>query len=178
MTTNSIPRGANSPPALFSGSLMTTVLRLIALGLIDAFAIWFVSGLVGDEEWILAGFVTVITLGINAIFLINGLYPYRWFSPGLALLIVMLIYPTTYTVYVAFTNYRDENLLTRSQAEHAKQKFVYLPADARPAVGRPSLNRGPRPIWLWLIQKRKAGDVIFCCRRRECGQRNRPGNSK
>ncbi len=70
-----------------------------------------------------------ITLGINAVFLIDGLYPYRWFAPGLALLILMIIYPTIYTIYVAFTNYRDGNLLTRAQAEDVLQNPVYLPAD-------------------------------------------------
>lgn len=116
--------------ALYSGSMLTTILRLIALGLIDAFAVWFVTQLAHDGEWILAGFVVAITLGINVAFLINGLYPYRWFSPGLALLILMIVFPTVFTVYVAFTNYRTGNLLTRQQAEDVLSDALFLPPDA------------------------------------------------
>ena len=43
------------PAALFSGSLSTIILRMIALGLIDAFAVWFVGGLI-DFESIYAAF--------------------------------------------------------------------------------------------------------------------------
>ncbi len=104
--------------------------RLTLLALMDAFAIWFVSELIGQEEYILAGFVAIITIGLNAVFLIDDLYPYRWFSPGLALLILVIIYPTVYTVYVAFTNYRTGNLLTRGQAIDVLLDRTYLPEDA------------------------------------------------
>ncbi len=125
---SSPPPAAPSP--IFSGALIGILVRLGALALIDAFAIWFVSALVGQEEIILAGFITVITLGVNAVFLIDGLYPYRWFSPGLALLILVLIYPTVFTVYVAFTNYRTGNLLTRTQTEEVFDDRLYLPEEA------------------------------------------------
>jgi ABC-type sugar transport system permease subunit len=117
---------------VFEGSVISTILRLVGLAIVDAFALWFVIELIGDEEWILAGFITVITLGINAAFLIDGLYPYRWFSPGLMLLILMIVYPTVFTVFVAFTNYKDGNLLTRSQVEDqlTSDLYVYLPEDA------------------------------------------------
>jgi ABC-type sugar transport system permease subunit len=142
---------------------MTIVFRLVALAAIDAFAIWFVSKLASDEEWILAGFLTMITLGINAAFLIDGLYPYRWFAPGLALLLLMLIYPTVYTIYVAFTNYRDGNLLTRSQAEEVLQKPVYLSPDSVTyswTAFRSTEDSNAYGLWL-IPDKEGAGDVIF-----------------
>ncbi len=117
--------------SILSGSIVGVGFRLAALALIDAFAIWFVSELLGQDEIILAGFVSVITVGLNAVFLIDGLYPYRWFSPGLALLILVIIYPTVFTVYVAFTNYRDGNLLTRAQTQDVLEDRVYLPEDAQ-----------------------------------------------
>jgi ABC-type sugar transport system permease subunit len=162
MAVENIPQRANRP-SILSGPLIYIVFRLAALAAIDAFAIWFVSKLVGDEQWILAGFLTVITLGVNAVFLIDGLYPFRWFAPGLTLLILLLIYPTIFTIYVAFTNYRDGNLLTRSQAEEVLQKPVYLPADAITYSWTAFRSTDdPNRYGLWLIpDKAGTGEVVF-----------------
>ncbi len=135
----------------------------MALAAIDAFAIWFIGGLLGEQEWLLAIFVAVVTLGINAIFLIDGLYPYRWFAPGLALLILMIIFPTIYTVYVAFTNYRDGNLLTRSQAEDVLSDPVYLPEDAPSytwTAFRSTEDAAKYGLWL-MPQDESLGGPIF-----------------
>jgi ABC-type sugar transport system permease subunit len=134
------------------------VLRLVALGLIDGFTIWFVSGLIDQEDYLLGGFVTVVTLGINAAYLIRGLYPYRWFSPGLTLLILMLIYPTVFTIYVAFTNYKDGNLLRRHQAEDVLLARTYLPPDS-PTYSWTAFRstEDPNQYALWLIPDTAAG---------------------
>ena len=138
------------------------MLRLVALAVVDATAIWFVGGLIDQQDWILAGFVAVITLGLNAVFLVDGLYPYRWFSPGLALLVVMIIYPTVFTVYVAFTNYRDGNLLTRSQAEDVLSQQTYLSADATTYTWTAFRSTdNPDKYALWLIPEKGDGEAIF-----------------
>ena len=130
----------------------------MALALIDGFAIWFVGGLFDQQDYILAAFVAVVTIGINAAYLIGGLYPYRWFSPGLTLLILMLIYPTVFTVYVAFTNYKDGNLLTRNQAQKILLNQTYLPPDA-PTYSWTAFRStvDPNEYALWLIPDTAAG---------------------
>ena len=130
----------------------------MALALIDGFAIWFVAGLIDQQDYILAAFVAVVTVGINAAYLIGGLYPFRWFSPGLTLLIIMLIYPTVFTVYVAFTNYRDGNLLTQSQAQKILLDQTYLPPDA-PTYSWTAFRStaDPNQYALWLIPDTEAG---------------------
>lgn len=156
-------RPSKGPAAILAGSALTVVLRLIVLAALDAFTIWFVAQLIGDEEWILAIFVAVVTLGLNAAFLIDGLYPYRWFSPGLALLILMIIYPTIFTIYVAFTNYRDGNLLTRSQAEEVLLDRLYLPSDA-PTYRWTAFRStdDPTVYGLWLIPDTgEGGEAVF-----------------
>jgi ABC-type sugar transport system permease subunit len=162
MTADRIPQRTNRP-SILSGSLIYVVLRLGALAVIDVTAIWMVSKLLNDQEWILAIFFAVITVGVNAVFLIDGLYPFRWFAPGIVLLILMLIYPTLYTLYVAFTNYRDGNLLTQPQAEQVLQKQVYLPADAITyswTAFRSTDN--PNDYGLWLIpDKAGTGEAVF-----------------
>ncbi len=162
MTADSIPRRTNRP-SILSGPLIYVVFRLVALAVIDVSAIWIVSQLLNDQEWILVIFFAVITVGINAVFLIDGLYPFRWFSPGLVLLILMLLYPTLYTLYVAFTNYRDGNLLTRSQAEGVLQDQVYLPADTITYTWTAFRSTdNPNDYGLWLIpDKEGVGEPVF-----------------
>lgn len=129
----------------------------MALALIDVFAIWFISGLIDQQDYVLAVFVGVVTFGVNAMYLIDGLYPFRWFSPGLVLLIIMLIYPTVFTIYVAFTNYKTGNILTRSQAESQFLKQTYLPSDAITyswTAFRSTTN--PNEYALWLIPDKQA----------------------
>lgn len=102
--------------------------------------------------------MTVITLGLNAVFLIDGLYPYRWFSPGLALLILVIIYPTVFTVYVAFTNYRTGNLLTQSQAQDVLRDSVYLPADAEVYTWTAFRSESGSEYALWLVPDAESGN--------------------
>ena len=92
------------------------MLRLLALAVIDAFAIWFLYQLLDDGVIYLALTVGIITLLINVVFLREDLYPLRWMSPGLALMILMVVYPVLFTVYSAFTNYSDGHILTKQQA--------------------------------------------------------------
>lgn len=130
MTDNTRSRQSNSPFALFSGALPGTLLRYGALALIDAFAVWLVLRLFDAGNWPIAVVIALITLGLNVIFLNERLFPYRWLSPGLALMILMVLYPVIITVYYAFTNFRTGNLLTQTQAIEliqARPEYRYLP---------------------------------------------------
>ncbi len=165
MTTDSQSAGGaaqRQPAAIFSGSLLTIVLRLIALAVIDAFTIWFVAQLVPEGEVILAILVAAVALLINAAFLVEGMYPYRWFSPGLALLILFIVFPTIFTVYVAFTNYRDGNLLTKPQARDVLEDQLYLPPDA-PTYSWTAFRStdDPSDYALWLVPIQGADQPVL-----------------
>ncbi|MDQ4078780.1 MAG: maltose ABC transporter permease MalF [Chloroflexota bacterium] len=114
----------------FSGSLSSYILRLLGLAVIDAFAIWLLYLLVRDGLWPLATIIAVITVMINAVFLWEDLYPIRWMAPGLALLILMVIYPILFTIYVAFTNYGEGHLLTKQQAVFRLSQVTFMDEDA------------------------------------------------
>jgi ABC-type sugar transport system permease subunit len=152
----------NNPLDIFRNSLTGTLLRIVALALIDIFAIWFIAGLIEEGDWLLAGFVAVVTLGINLAFLFDRFYPFRWFSAGLALMIIMILYPTLFTVYVAFTNYKDGNLLTRPQAEQIFEQQLYLPEDA-PTYTWTAFRAedDPNRYGLWLIPEQEGEEAIF-----------------
>jgi ABC-type sugar transport system permease subunit len=152
----------NNPLDIFRNSLTGTLLRIVALALIDIFAIWFITGLLEEGDWILAGFVAVVTLGINLAFLFDRFYPFRWFSAGLALMIIMILYPTLFTIYVAFTNYKDGNLLTRPQAERIFEQQLYLPEDA-PTYTWTAFRAedDPNQYGLWLVPTQEGEESIF-----------------
>jgi len=99
------------------------------LAVLDAIALMFIWTLIGNGRYPLAVFVFLVTLGINIAFLVERAYPFRWFSPGLALMIIMLVYPTAYTVYVAFTNYGDGHLLTKTQVIDQFERKTFRPED-------------------------------------------------
>ncbi|NDJ87403.1 MAG: hypothetical protein GYB66_16110, partial [Chloroflexi bacterium] len=141
-------------PRLY-GSLTAIIIRLISLAALDAFALWFLYELVSDEVWFLAITIVVVTLAINVVFLNDRLYPFRWFSPGLALMILMVAYPTLFTIYTAFTNYSTGNLLTENRAiERIEEKpeYRYLPEGQQAYHWLRSSYRNPEGDYLlWLV---------------------------
>ena len=131
--------------------VLGTVLRLLALAVVDAFALWLLLQLARDGIWFLAAVVVIITLGLNLFYLRPELYPFRWFSPGLALMILMVAYPTIFTIYVAFTNYSDGHLLTKEQALQLFLREVYLPEDAASYSWTAFRSEDGTQYALWLI---------------------------
>ncbi|OQY46401.1 MAG: hypothetical protein B6242_08035 [Anaerolineaceae bacterium 4572_78] len=115
----------------FNDSLAGILFRLLALAIIDAFALWFIYHGVSDGGigLFLATAMFIITLGVNAAFLREELYPLRWLSPGLALMILLVVYPVLFTAYTAFTNYGTGHLLVKEQALEQIAKIQYLPKE-------------------------------------------------
>ena len=114
----------------FSSKPIRVITRLALLAILDAFSLLFIWTLIANGYYPLAAVVFLVTVGVNVAFLFEKAYPFRWFSPGLALMIIMLAYPTAYTVYVAFTNYGDGHLLTKQQALDQIERVTYSPEGA------------------------------------------------
>jgi ABC-type sugar transport system permease subunit len=124
-------RRTNRLLASFPSDVPHIALRLLCLAIIDAFSLWLIYHTISDGVWFLASVVGIITLGINIVFLKESLYPFRWLSPGLALMLLMVLYPLFFTVYTAFTNYSDTHLLTKQQAIQVIEKEQFLPPEAQ-----------------------------------------------
>lgn len=120
--------GAPAPPG--STNVMAFIFRLAGLAIIDAFAIWLVYGLIGDGSYPLAVVIAVVTIWLNIVFLNEKYYPLRWISPGLALMIVMVLYPILFTVMVSFSNYGQGHLVTKPLAIEQIENQGYLPENA------------------------------------------------
>lgn len=106
------------------------LLRLAGLAILDVFALTLASAFYKDEAWMLAFTLVLITLLINVVNLVPSLWPLRWISPALALIILLAVYPLIYTVYVAFTNYSDGHRLVKKEAVELLQLDRYLPEGA------------------------------------------------
>lgn len=133
--------GASAPSSLldddvprhpfFSSKPFRIAIRLGLLAILDTVSLLFIWTLIANGRYPLAIVVFLVTVGVNIAFLYEKAYPFKWFSPGLALMIIMLAYPTAYTLYVAFTNYGDGHLLTKIQVINQLESRTYLPDGAR-----------------------------------------------
>ncbi len=104
--------------------------RLLALLVIDGFAIILGYALIGGGLLLGAVVLFAITVLINVFFLSDRFYPLRWISPGLLLVTLMVIYPLVYTVYIAFTNYGQGHILTKDQVVQRLESQTYAQDDA------------------------------------------------
>jgi ABC-type sugar transport system permease subunit len=134
MTQNG-PGGAAAPPGAkpsSSGSMSSLLLRLGALAVIDAFAIWLIYSMLSDGIWTFPLALGLVTIALNVIFLVPGMFPLRWVSPGLSLMVLFVAYPILFTVYISFTNYGDGHLLTKQQTiDYYENLAPVLPDDAQ-----------------------------------------------
>jgi len=115
-------RGASAP-------ILSLIWRLVALAVIDAVAIVFAYSFWSGGLGLAAGVLLVITAAINVVFLVPGLYPLRWISPGVFLLMLMVVYPVMFTVYAAFTNYSAQHILSKQQVIERFERQFYTPEE-------------------------------------------------
>lgn len=143
------------PPAKPALSLKGLGLRLLGLAIIDAVAVWFALTLLANNNTIAAVALLVVTALVNWVFLSERLYPLRWITPGVLLLILMVLYPLVFTVYVSLTNYGDGNRLSREQVVSQLTTQVYQPPNA--ATYTWTAYRNPQNQLQLLLQNKAQG---------------------
>lgn len=110
----------------FSSLLKISLLVLVEIGLIWLITQLFLSG------FTMIAIVMLIIAVFNAyVFIAPKAYPLRWMSVGLSTLLLFGIFPILYTIYVAFTNYGDGHLLSRTQAIQQIEKELFMPEGGR-----------------------------------------------
>jgi len=121
--------GGDTPPAsprIITPNAFTILVTII----LDALLIWLVWKSVTDGLWFFTVTIILIALIINYAFLSRKNYPLRWLAPSLSMLVLMVLYPLAYTLYTAFTNYSQNQLLTKQQALQVIESRQYLPEEA------------------------------------------------
>jgi len=124
-----IPK-ARANNQLGSVTVSSVVLRLVAIALFWVGGSWLMFNMWLDGYWAIALTVLIITLITTIIWLRPEAYPLRWMSPGLALMLLVSVYPIAYTFYISFTNFGTGHLLPKVQAIDILESRRYLPGDA------------------------------------------------
>lgn len=128
------------------------------LALLDAAAIWFSYALLAEQGTLVAAVVMLVVAGINVVFLVDRLAPLRWLAPGLALMVLFVLYPVLNTVSVATTNYGNGHLLTKDQALEQFGSRYFTPPDA-PTYSWRAYRSPAGGFLLWLVDPRGAAFV-------------------
>jgi len=98
------------------GGWKLLILKVLALGIIDALAVYSILVLVQSEQWVAAGVVLVVTGVANWIYFSRGHLPAKYLIPGLIFLFTFQIFAAGYTGYIAFTNYGTGHNSTKESA--------------------------------------------------------------
>ncbi len=112
------------------GTTSATLFKVVALSIFDALALYFLVLLAWEKSWLLVGLVGVGLLGVNILAFLRRLYPFRYLAPGLLFMVLMVVLPLVYTVYISFTNYATGNILSKSQVLEILSQRYFLPPDA------------------------------------------------
>jgi arabinogalactan oligomer / maltooligosaccharide transport system permease protein len=97
-------------------NVLGLVVKLIALGLIDAVALFAIFALIGSGNAMAALLVAVPVLGINWLYLTARAVPAKYLVPGTLAMAVFGVLPIIYTVFISFTNYSTGNVTSKSDA--------------------------------------------------------------
>jgi arabinogalactan oligomer/maltooligosaccharide transport system permease protein len=86
-------------------SIRGQIIKIIILGLVDAFAGTVFMALMGKSQYLFAAVLAIVTLVVNWIYLRKGGLPAKYLAPGVLLLIFLQIYSVVFSGYISFTNY-------------------------------------------------------------------------
>jgi arabinogalactan oligomer / maltooligosaccharide transport system permease protein len=136
-------------------STRSIIFRLVALLIIDAFALNLVIGIGTSFSPLLGIAILVGTVIINFVYLFDRFYVWRWTAPGLALMALMVVYPLVNTVLVSFTNYGDGHLGNKEQVLAELDRQFYKPAEGaryRAAFyAKDATSQDAKTFTVWLI---------------------------
>ena len=83
------------------------IVKIILLGLVDAFGVQALLTLFFLQEWLLFAIAIVVLAAINYIYLSPNALPAKYLTPGLFFLAIFQVFVVIFTGYIAFTNYSD-----------------------------------------------------------------------
>ncbi len=142
----------------FFKNLRSDLFRFLGLLVFNVFIIWFLYNVFRMGFYSLGAVFSIVAVMVNIIYIVPKLAPLRWMAIGLALMIIFVIYPIFFTVYVAFTNYGDAHLINREQALDQIQKRTYLPEEGKAFTWTAYISDNDEYA-LWLQDE--AGDSFF-----------------
>ncbi len=112
-------RQAASMAAALAGGWRVTLLKIIALAIVDAIALYAVLVLASVGDWVVVAVILLVTLFVNVVYFRRGALPAKYLTPGVIFLAIFQIFVVLYSGYVAFTNYGTGHNSDKDDAVHA-----------------------------------------------------------
>lgn len=138
-------------------SLRTLIFKIVVLAIVDVFALQLAITLGQRISPILGIGIGVFTIILNIVFMDDRLYPWRWVTPALAGMFLLVVYPMAYSVTIAFTNRGEGHVLSKEQVLAGWQKEFYSPPDSVTyqtyIFARPVADPQPADFRFWLVDR-------------------------
>jgi ABC-type sugar transport system permease subunit len=138
-----------------NASVRSVLFKIIVLSIVDVIAVQLAITLGTRISIVLGVGIAIFTFILNIVFLDDRLYPWRWISPALAGMFLLVVYPMAYSVTIAFTNRGTGHILTKQQALDQWSKEFFAAKDALAyktyIFARPSEDPQPSDFRFWLV---------------------------
>ena len=122
-----------SVKSLYDGgtpSLRGTVIKIVALGLLDAFAVFTAFLLLAKHQYLGMAGVLLVALVVSFLYLRRGGLPAKYLTPGLLFLLVFQVYVVVFSGYISFTNFGSMHNSDRASAVNAISLASYNAIDS------------------------------------------------
>ncbi|QTA38328.1 ABC transporter permease subunit [Thermosipho ferrireducens] len=110
------------------------IIGWLCLGLFNIFSVWGAFFLFGKGFYELSVTFFVLIVLIDYFILNKKSYPYRYMIPAVILLFILVLYPITFTIKTAFTNYGTGHIMTRQEVIDrllTDPVYTYVPENAK-----------------------------------------------
>lgn len=111
-------------------SMKWLILKIILLGIFNALAIPLAIMLGSELGTVLTVAIILYVIVVNIAFIRKEFFPWRWILPALGGMLLLVVYPIGYSLVVAFTNYGDGHLLSKSLVISQRLNETYATEDA------------------------------------------------
>ncbi|NLL49227.1 MAG: maltose ABC transporter permease MalF [Firmicutes bacterium] len=94
---------------------MGKIVKGILLGIVNVVFIWIALYLLSAQAYLVFVLLLLGALLTNFIFISPKGYPYRYLLPAAFFMVLLVVYPIIYTIYISVTNYGTGNILNKEQ---------------------------------------------------------------
>lgn len=137
---------------------MGKIIKGVALGIVNVVFIWIALYLLNAGAYLVFALLLLGALLANFIFISPKAYPYRYLLPAAFFMVLLVVYPIIYTLYISVTNYGTGNILNKEQVITQFESRYVLEAGAESfsfQAYRDSQNN------LWLLFTGAQGELML-----------------
>ncbi|MEO7397117.1 MAG: ABC transporter permease subunit [Ilumatobacteraceae bacterium] len=109
--------GATDPGPVRFASTTGLVIKIVLLAIVNALVLWALPVMLDKPDYPFAIASVLAIVVIDVVYLGRRRFiPAKYLVPGTILLLIFVVYPVLYTIYVSTTNYGTGNILSKNQA--------------------------------------------------------------